>query len=100
MADIKLHIDYDEFDPLEDRFYGMSEDITLLLDDLHKHVENLRHSGWTGVGAENFFHEMYSQVFPAIVALCDVLYSCSRLIDNVAEIYSTAEHEASRHLYK
>lgn len=100
MADINLHIDYEEFAPLEDSFYGMSEDIALLLDDLHKHVENLRYSGWTGVGAENFFHEMYSQVFPAIVALRDVLYSASGLIDNVTEIYSSAEYEASRHLYK
>lgn len=100
MADINFQIDYDQIAPIEDSFYGMSEDIALLLDDLHKHVENLRQSGWTGVGAESFFYEMYSQVFPAIVALRDVLYSCSRLIDNVIEVYSAAEYEASRHLYK
>lgn len=86
---------YDELDRLAAGFAKASAASAELHARVSRCVEALEHGGWEGRGAEAFFAEMHSTLYPAMQRLIKALEQGRAAILQAKEILRAAEQEAA-----
>jgi WXG100 family type VII secretion target len=86
---------YDQLDNISGRFTGQAEAITAMVQRLQSCFSQLEDGGWMGRGAEAFFDEMNSEIFPACQRLIAVLEDSGASTRSIAERMQQAEDEAA-----
>ena len=93
MAD-KVQADYEQLDQVSSQFANQSQVIQELMQKIRSGVQQLEDGGWIGRGADAFFSEMQSVVFPAIQRLESSLNDASNTTKQIAQNMQQAEQEA------
>jgi len=93
MAD-KVQADYEQLGQVSSQFANQSQVIQELLQKVRSSVQQLEDGGWIGRGADSFFSEMQSVVFPAIQRLESSLNDASSTTKQIAQNMQQAEQDA------
>jgi WXG100 family type VII secretion target len=93
MAD-KVQADYEQLGQVSSQFANQSQVIQELIQKVRSSVQQLEDGGWIGRGADAFFSEMQSTVFPAIQRLESSLNDASSTTKQIAQNMQQAEQEA------
>jgi WXG100 family type VII secretion target len=93
MAD-KVQADYEQLGQVSSQFANQSQVIQELMQKVRSSVQQLEDGGWIGRGADSFFSEMQSVVFPAIQRLESSLNDASSTTKQIAQNMQQAEQEA------
>lgn len=87
---------YDDLDRVAERFAKASQASVELHARVMRCVEALEHGGWQGQGADAFFAEMHSTLYPAMQRLIKALSEGRAVTLQVKDILRAAEEEAAR----
>lgn len=93
MAD-KVQADYEQLDQVSGQFSNQSQVIQDLIQKVRSSVQQLEDGGWIGRGADSFFSEMQSVVFPAMQRLESSLNDASGTTKQIAQNMQQAEQDA------
>jgi WXG100 family type VII secretion target len=93
MAD-KVQADYEQLGQVSSQFANQSQVIQELLQKVRSSMQQLEDGGWIGRGADSFFSEMQSVVFPAIQRLESSLNDASSTTKQIAQNMQQAEQDA------
>ena len=93
MAD-KVQADYEQLDQISSQFANQSQVIQELMQKVRSSMQQLEDGGWIGRGADSFFYEMQSVVFPAIQRLESSLNDASSTTKQIAQNMQQAEQDA------
>ena len=94
MVDI-IRVDHDALAQIANRFSQQSEAVEQMSHAVRGVVEPLANGGWIGEGADAFFAEMNSIVFPAVQRLTDALAQAAAVSAQTSGIMQQADEEAS-----
>ncbi|HLZ30978.1 MAG TPA: WXG100 family type VII secretion target [Chloroflexota bacterium] len=94
MADeIRAH--YDELDQVSTQFSNLSQVVQDMEQKVKASYGKLRDKGWIGMGADAFFNEMESLIFPATDRLHQAMDEASQTTKKISQSVKQAETEAS-----
>jgi WXG100 family type VII secretion target len=71
------------------------QEVVYLRDQTRNLVDNLAYSGWSGMGADRFYAEMYEVVLPALSRLYEALSDSALTARKVTILFQQAEQEAA-----
>jgi len=95
MAAEKVRSDYGELTKISKQFKGASESASGARGNLKSRMDKLRGGDWVGKGADKFYTEMDSSVFPTFTRLVNAMDKASSISDKIAKIMKQAEDESS-----
>ena len=94
MADeIRAH--YDELDKVSSQFSNLAQVVQDMQQKVKGSYDKLRDKGWIGMGADAFFQEMETLVFPATDRLGQAFEEASQTTKKISQSVRQAEQEAS-----
>src|SRR5262245_3247965 len=93
MAD-KVQADYEQLGQVSSQFANQSQVIQDLMQKVRSSVQQLEDGGWIVRGADSFFSEMQSVVFPAMQRLESSLNDASNTTKQIAQNMQQAEQDA------
>ena len=93
MAD-KVQADYEQLGQVSSQFANQSQVVQELIQKVRSSVQQLEDGGWIGRGADAFFSEMQSVVFPAVQRLESSLNDASSTTKQIAQNMQQAEQDA------
>lgn len=91
----QIQAQYDELQQVASQFANQSQAIQEMIQQVSSSFEQLRGGGWIGMGADAFFDEMESLVFPASNRLQQALEEAGEATNQVAQTVKRAEQQAS-----
>ena len=91
--EIRAH--YDELDQVSTQFSNLAQVVQDMEQKVKASYGKLRDKGWIGMGAEAFFDEMESLVFPATDRLGQAFTEASQTTKKISQSVRQAEQEAS-----
>lgn len=91
----KIQCDYGQFEQIAGAFAQHADDTAQLMRQVVQQVEALQSSGWIGVGANNFYQEMFSEVLPGMQRLMAALGHANSSSHKIARLFRDAEQEAA-----
>lgn len=91
----KIQCDYGQFEQIAGAFAQHADDTAQLMRQVVQHVESLQSSGWVGVGANNFYREMFGEVLPGVQRLMVALRQANTSSHQIARLFRDAEQEAA-----
>ena len=94
MAD-EIRAQYDELDQVSTQFSNLAQVVQDMQQKVKGSYDKLRDRGWIGMGANAFFDEMESLVFPATDRLQQALEEASQATKQISSSVRQAEQEAS-----
>lgn len=94
----RVEINYEQIKQIENRFSQKGDEIDQLSRRLAAQVDNLRGGGWIGRGADAFYAEMDSAVFPTFTALRSAMQETQQALASIANEFTRAEEEARSHV--
>lgn len=90
-----IRADYDQLREIQNTFQREAEDIGRMLQNLRSAYDPLRQGDWIGPGANAFFSEMESSVYPSLQRLRNALDQAAKTTKQIADEIRQAEQEAS-----
>jgi len=93
MAD-KVQADYEQLEQVSSQFANQSQVVQELMQKVRSSMQQLEDGGWIGRGADSFFSEMQSVLFPAIRRLESSLNDAASTTKQIAQNMQQAEQEA------
>ncbi len=90
-----IQVEYEQMAGLSQRMRGRAEACGALRQRLQQALTPLQQGGWYGRGATAFFHEMESDVLPAMNRLETALTEGQLVLDEIVRIFQQAEAEAA-----
>lgn len=93
MAD-KVQADYEQLGQVSSQFANQSQLVQELMQKVRSSMQQLEDGGWIGRGADAFFSEMQSVLFPAIQRLESSLNDASSITKQIAQNMEQAEQDA------
>jgi WXG100 family type VII secretion target len=94
MAD-ELRADYNQLDQISSQFNNQAQAIQEMQQRVRGSYAKLADRGWIGLGANAFFDEMESKIFPAQERLQQALEEARQTTQQIAQAVKQAEEEAS-----
>ncbi|HEY3061495.1 MAG TPA: WXG100 family type VII secretion target [Chloroflexota bacterium] len=94
MAD-EIRAQYDELDQVSSQFSNLSQVVQDMQQKVRGSYDKLRDKGWIGLGANAFFEEMETLIFPATDRLQQALEEASQATKKISTSVRQAEQEAS-----
>jgi len=91
----EIRADYSSLGEIAKIFSTESEDVGKLTQRIRQNVDQLRGGGWKSTGADRFYNEMDSIIFPALKRLKAALQQGSQVSQQLAQLLQQAEEEAS-----
>ncbi|MCA9934555.1 MAG: WXG100 family type VII secretion target [Ardenticatenaceae bacterium] len=95
MANDIIQVNYEDLDEIARRFTQQADDTERLQQQIQGRYSVLENGGWAGQGANAFFAEMESELFPALKRLQDALESGKITTQEIIQLFQAAEEEAS-----
>jgi WXG100 family type VII secretion target len=95
MPDDIVRAEYDELARLVQQFYGESDYVGNLTNQIKYLVDGLECGGWVGMGARAFYDEMYHDVIPGLERLIQALCDAGDSVNQISRIIRQAEEEAA-----
>ncbi len=89
-----IQVEYQSMQQVADRFAHIASTYDGMYRQMAQTFSLLEQGGWTGKGANQFFHEMNHEVFPAIMRLIQSLHDSQKITLEVMQIFQQAEEEA------
>ncbi len=89
----KTQVNYDEMQGIIKSLEGEEEEMKGLLSQTKSKVEALHNNQWVGQGADKFFGEMETEVFPKMEKLITALNVAAHVAKQITEIIHTADEE-------
>src|SRR5690242_16439193 len=93
MAD-KVQADYEQLEQVSSQFANQSQVVQELMQKVRSSMQQLEDGGWIGRGADSFFSEMQSVLFPAIQRLESSLNDAASTTKQIAQHMQQAEQDA------
>ena len=93
MAD-KVQADYEQLGEVSSQFANQSQVVQEMMQKVRSSMQQLEDGGWIGRGADAFFSEMQSVLFPAIQRLESSLNDASSITKQIAQNMEQAEQDA------
>lgn len=93
MAD-NIQVNYEGLKSISNKFASNLEDIKQVRQQIQQQVDVLNSGKFIGVGADRFYNEMNSILFPALDRLQQALDTASQRIDEISKTFESAEVEA------
>jgi WXG100 family type VII secretion target len=93
MAD-KVQADYEQLGQVSSQFANQSQLVQELMQKVRSSMQQLEDGGWIGRGADAFFSEMQSVLFPGIQRLESALNDASSITKQIAQNMEQAEQDA------
>ncbi len=91
----KVRSDHDALKNLAGKFGQQAEASRQLISNLKSKVDTLRGKDWVGKGADKFYAEMDSAVFPSLNRLSKSMDSAQRVTLKISQIMKQAEDDAA-----
>lgn len=91
-----IQADYEELEGIAKRFAQQSEQNEQLFSTVRSHVDQLKNGGWQGRGANSFYEEMESELYPAVRRLVFALNAGKESTQQLSLIVREAEEEAAK----
>jgi WXG100 family type VII secretion target len=91
--EIRAH--YDELDQVSTQFSNLAQVVQDMQQKVNASYGKLRDKGWIGMGAEAFFGEMETLIFPATNRLGQAFDQASQTTKKISQSVRQAEQEAS-----
>jgi WXG100 family type VII secretion target len=91
----QIQANYDELQQVSSQFNNCSQAIEALQQKIRGSYAKLADKGWIGKGAEAFFDEMESKIFPTQQRLQQALEKAGQTTGQIAQNVKQAEEEAS-----
>lgn len=91
----EIRADYDKLGQVASRLDKQSQLINEMIRKVKADYQHLEQGGWIGRGADAFFQEMRSIVFPASQRLETALKTASQVTKEISQKVHQAEEEAS-----
>jgi WXG100 family type VII secretion target len=91
----RIEANYEQLEQISTRFSQQADEVERLMQNVRGCVENLEGGGWIGRGADAFFQEMNDEVLPAVNRLFQAMQQGSQAAQQISNVVSTAEEEAS-----
>jgi len=93
MAD-KVQADYEQLEQVSSQFANQSQVVQELMQKVRGSMQQLEDGGWIGRGADSFFSEMQSVLFPAVQRLESSLNDAASITKQIAQNMQQAEQDA------
>ena len=93
MAD-KVQADYEQLGQVSSQFANQSQLVQELMQKVRSSMQQLEDGGWIGRGADSFFSEMQSVLFPAMHRLEGSLNDAASITKQIAQNMEQAEQDA------
>jgi WXG100 family type VII secretion target len=94
MAD-RCRAEYSQLNQIANTFNQQSDAIKQMNNSIKTCVEDLRQGAWIGKGADKFYAEYDSSVAPTLQRLERALSQAGSTTKKIAEVWKTAEQNAS-----
>lgn len=91
----KIQADYSSLEQISANFSKESDQTRQLLQTVKSCVDALKGGGWIGKGANAYFNEQESMVFPEMQRLQNALAMASRSTRQISKIFQDAAQEAA-----
>jgi len=91
----QIQANYDELQQVSSQFNNAGQAIEALEQKIKASYDKLADKGWIGKGAEAFFEEMNSKIFPTEKRLAQALEKAGQVTGQIAQSVKQAEEEAS-----
>ncbi len=91
---IKVLLDYDELNTEVKKFRDEGEDVVKMHTTMRDRVHDLRKE-WIGEAADKFFHEMESELLPALVRLSGALFLGQDVLLKIIKTIQTYDQETA-----
>lgn len=92
---MKVQADYDELANIANQLNQEAAGVEQLMNRINNLVGQAQGGGWIGRGAQAFYAEMEDLVMPGMRRLARGLEDASRAINQISQILSQAEQDAS-----
>jgi WXG100 family type VII secretion target len=93
MAD-KVQADYEQLEQISGQFSTQSDTVHDLTQTVRSSLQQLEDGGWIGGGADSFYSEMHSVIFPTLQKLINALNDGANTTRQVAQKLAEAEEES------
>lgn len=91
----QIQANYDELQQVSSQFNNCGQAIEALQQKIRSSYAKLADKGWIGKGADAFFDEMESKIFPTEHRLQQALEKAGQVTGTIAQNVKQAEEEAS-----
>lgn len=90
-----IRVDYGKLDQIKQKLAHQADICAEMQSQLLIRTTNLQQGGWTGDAAVAFYNEMQDVIFPALKRLNHALDEAGYTVQQIIEIFGSAENEAS-----
>src|ERR1044071_7168093 len=91
----EIQANYDELEQISSQFQNQAQAIQQVIQKVRQSYAQLADKGWIGLGANAFFDEMETLIFPSEQRLQDALEHAGEITRNISESVKQAEQNAS-----
>lgn len=93
MAD-RTELNGEQLQQIAKKFQLEADEMNNLLSQTKNKVDALHGTGWIGRGADEFYDEMQTLMFPAFQRLVDALTNASGKVNDILKIFEDAQAES------
>lgn len=91
----QIQADYEQLEQVAAKFDQQAQVVAQVIQSVKVSFNKLHSGGWIGEGANAFFNEMNSKVFPATQRLQNALSEASRATKDISQTVKQADEAAS-----
>lgn len=91
-----IQADYEELEGIAKKFAQQSEQNEQMFSMVRSHVDQLKNGGWQGRGANAFYEEIESAIYPSLCRLISGLEQGNKATSQIIHIIKFAEEEAAQ----